>query len=164
MGYRTVFEVSVSTLPWWIPLLGLVVAAIGIFFFFNGRRTPRSAGRMAFGVYAIVFGALITVVTLFVIRRDYCGIRGAYASHRYSVVEGRVEDFVPMPPGGHRDESFSVGGMRFSYSGYTVTPCFHQTAVQGGPIRDGINIRVFYIGGCIVRLDVRMRNGRNNRR
>ena len=51
-------------------------------------------------------------------------------------------------------ESFAVGGHRFSYSDYVVTSGFHNTASHGGPIHDGLDVRVSYLGNLILRLEI----------
>lgn len=43
--------------------------------------------------------------------------RRALQNGTASVVEGRVENFVPMPFEGHAQEFFTVQGVSFSYSG-----------------------------------------------
>ena len=73
---------------------------------------------------------------------------------KYSVVEGQVTNFVPMPYGGHARESFAVGGKTFTYSDYILTGCFNNTTSHGGPIRAGLTVRISHVGNCIVRLEV----------
>jgi len=73
---------------------------------------------------------------------------------RYSIVEGPVTDFVPMPNEGHSYESFTVQGRRFTYSDYEVTSGFHNSTSHGGPIRQGLYVRVTYMGNLILRLQV----------
>jgi hypothetical protein len=51
-------------------------------------------------------------------------------------------------------ESFCVSGVCFRYSDYVVTAGFNQTSSHGGPIRDGLPVRVTYIGNTIVKLEV----------
>jgi hypothetical protein len=73
---------------------------------------------------------------------------------RYSVVEGPVTDFIPMPYEGHALESFTVNGHRFSYSDNIMTAGFRNTASHGGPIREGLYVRISYSGNLILRLEV----------
>jgi hypothetical protein len=42
----------------------------------------------------------------------------------------------------------------FCYSDYEVTAGFNNSASHGGPIREGLPVRVSYIGNTIVRLEV----------
>lgn len=79
---------------------------------------------------------------------------GAAKQRNCAIAEGRVSDFHPMPPGGHDTERFKVGGVPFSYSDDVVTAGFHQSAARGGPIREGLPVRICYAGESILRLQV----------
>ncbi|HEY2353099.1 MAG TPA: hypothetical protein VGH83_11345, partial [Candidatus Acidoferrum sp.] len=61
-----------------------------------------------------------------------------------AIVEGVVTNFRPMPPEGHQLESFEIASQTFSYSDYVLTPCFNKTASHGGPIRQGLELRIWY--------------------
>jgi hypothetical protein len=61
------------------------------------------------------------------------------------VVQGQVEHFDPMPVRGHKNESFDVAGKHFEYSDYDLTnPGFKNAASHGGPIHDGLLVRIHY--------------------
>lgn len=60
------------------------------------------------------------------------------------IAEGVVENFHPMPKEGHSNETFTVNGTLFAYSDYTVTPAFNKTASHGGPIKQGLYVRIHY--------------------
>jgi hypothetical protein len=51
-----------------------------------------------------------------------------------------------MPHSGHAMETFVVNGVHFAYSDFSVQAAFHQTSSYGGPIREGLPIRLHYIG------------------
>ena len=86
--------------------------------------------------------------------REYVGLHHAYRSGHYSVVEGEVEHFRPMPYDGHQDECFSVKHTTFCYSDFEPTAGFNNTASHGGPIWAGLPVRVAYVDGHIIRLEV----------
>jgi hypothetical protein len=50
--------------------------------------------------------------------------RRAFAENRVSVVEGTIEHLDFMPFEGQRSERFSVNGVSFSYSDYSIDPGF----------------------------------------
>jgi hypothetical protein len=85
---------------------------------------------------------------------EYTALRSAYRRSQFSVVEGRVTNFRPMPYDGHQDECFSVQSQTFCDSDYVVTPGFNNSASHGGPIHEGLPVRISYVGNTIVRLEV----------
>jgi hypothetical protein len=83
--------------------------------------------------------------------RDYSALRNALKEGNVAVVEGRVENFVFIP---HKTERFSVCGASFSYSNYLVTAGFNNTNSYGGPIREGMWVRIAHSGNSIARLEI----------
>jgi hypothetical protein len=51
-------------------------------------------------------------------------------------------------------ETFKVQGQSFSYSDFVVVPGFHNATSHGGPIRDGLNVRVTHVGDVILKIEV----------
>lgn len=64
-----------------------------------------------------------------------------------------------MPYNGHDTERFRVGSVSFAYSDYIVESGFNRTSSHGGPIREGLAVRIHYSGqpshATILRLEVR---------
>ena len=85
---------------------------------------------------------------------EYRRLRDALHSGRYEVVEGTVTGFVPMPWAGHAMESFCVGGRRYEYSDYEVSAGFNQTRSHGGPLDNGVRVRIADVDGVIARLEI----------
>jgi hypothetical protein len=83
-----------------------------------------------------------------------------------NVVTGNVSGFIPMPYGGHALERFCVQDACFEYSDYVNTGGFNHTSSHGGPIKDGLPVRVTYLkypnfpGNLIVKLE--LKNVRSN--
>jgi hypothetical protein len=102
----------------------------------------------------IGFGAFWSGVTFLSTFKEYVALHTAYRRSQFAVVEGRVTDFRPMPYDGHQHECFSVHSRTFCYSDFEVTAGFNNSASHGGPIHEGLPVRVSYIGSKIVRLEV----------
>ena len=51
-------------------------------------------------------------------------------------------------------EQFDIAGVSFSYSDYVITAGFNNSASHGGPIREGLPVRVCHRNGEILRLEV----------
>ena len=166
--YRTYFDVATHGPAWWFPATGLAFIAIGVVMFVlvranAGRFFPRVFIRAPryYRIFTIVWlGFSIVWTTL-----ASAGVFGDYVmtwlnerQGNVAVVEGPVEDFHPMPASGHDLESFTVSGVHFAYSDYVVTAGFNQTSSHGGPIREGLLVRISYRGSLsdaeIVKLEI----------
>jgi hypothetical protein len=153
--YRVVFDLSQKGFQWWFPAYGLIFAVIGGGISWLGRRRRWPPFRRFVGYFMIGFACLWSGLAFTTMFPEYLDLRSAYRHGQFSVVEGTVTNFQPMPYEGHQDECFSVQSETFCYSAYVVTAGFNNSASHGGPIRDGIPIRVSYIDNTIVRLEVR---------
>ena len=151
MNYQTVFEITDKGYQWWFPTVGIVGTAV-IFILRNVVRVPDSKRRIV--RVALWFSLIWTMATFAVTFPEYYLLRKKYRAHQYSVVEGIVENFKPMPYEGHENETFTVNGMRFEYSDYAVSSGFNQTSSHGGPIKEGIQVRISHIGNVILRLEI----------
>lgn len=117
--------------------------------------------RRILGVALVLVAALLTYALVRLTVGDFLRLRAALRDGHYSVAEGAVENFVPMPYQGHATEHFTVQGVPFSYSTYEVTSCFNHTSSHGGPVRAGLRARIAYVAGrdshrpaCIIRLEM----------
>lgn len=89
-----------------------------------------------------LFGIVIICILIDMYRKTVI----AYRNDDYQIVEGYVENFDPMPYGGHKDETFEINGVKFGYSDYTIMIGYHNTKSHGGVIRDnGQYLKIGYI-------------------
>jgi len=162
MTFKTVFDAGQQGFAaGWFSAFGLIFVVIGAFLVFRPTLMqrllpagPQGTARRIFSWVFFIFALLWTAIAFTTTYLQYWMITSALNEGRYSIVEGRVINFVPMPYEGHADESFSVGSQRFTYSDYEVTSGFHNSASHGGPIREGLYVRVTYVGNLILRLEV----------
>lgn len=157
--YRLVYSVADAGYQAWAFVgVGTLILAVMIGFLIHDTRQQASGFRVAVRrVYLL--GMIVFAVSLLLIgggatRDEYVRNRRALESGAYEVVTGTVEHFVPAPEEGHKDESFDVAGHHYSYSDYVVTPSFHQSRSHGGPIREGLAVRIADHDGQILRLEV----------
>jgi hypothetical protein len=151
--YRVVFEISQKGFDWWFPAVGVLFLIAGATLVWIGKRQKCTRFRKT-GYVFLGFASLWTLVVFCTTFREYLALHQAYRKGQYSVVEGRVENFRPMPYDGHQDECFSVKDMTFCYSDFGPTAGFNNTASHGGPVRPGLPVRVAYIDSHILRLEV----------
>ena len=91
---------------------------------------------------AVLFVLLITFFIGSIEHWDYVRIVKGYQNKRYSIVEGRVEDFYTSS----RYESFCVNSVKFEYSNHQFGHAYRLTRGEGGVIAgDGQKLRIYYI-------------------
>ncbi len=103
------------------------------------------------------FGALWSTLAFSGIYSEYRAHRAQLDANMCRIVEGPVQEFVPMSPSGHGMESFRVSGVLFQYSDNAVTDAFNNTASEGGPITSNAYVRICYDSDdhAILRLEIR---------
>jgi hypothetical protein len=138
------FPMTVASLLFVSGLIAIWLEKRGI-----GKVAIRNTGYIVCAV-ALIFGCYSSMSYW-----DEVSRASALRSGKVSIVEGPVRGFHPMPFEGHAEESFSVDGRSFSYSDYVISSCFNNTASHGGPIREGIYVRIFYVDDdCILRIEM----------
>jgi hypothetical protein len=159
-GYQTVFDVTmVGFKSWKFPAVGLIFVAIGLVLpsLINSGKFRRMPGPAAkwFRLFFLGFAIFWTVTSFVATFSDYRKSVDAMVNGQAAYIEGAVTEFRPMPSTGHSMESFVVQGVRFEYSDYIITAGFNHTASHGGPIRDGLLVRIWHRSGEILRLDIK---------
>ena len=162
MIYRTVFDVTRTHFGGYQFLaVGIALCVAGLAAVILRHRFPmwiwpkrlhHLASPFAFGFLFLAIA--FTLVSFSIIAAQGMNLRKAYAAGHAATVEGRVSGFVPAPYQGHADERFCVGSKCFEYSDYVITGGFNTTSSHGGPIKDGMPVRVTYVGDLIVKLEV----------
>jgi hypothetical protein len=160
MHYRVVFDIAETGYKSWsFPAFGLIfiIAGVGLVLFrghFPGWWGKRPGASSVFAFSFLGFALLWTAIAFFSTSNEYSSLSSSKAEGNVAIVEGPVTDFKPMPYSGHAIESFCVEGKCFSYSDYVVTSGFNNTSSHGGPIREGLQVRVSYVDNAIVKLEV----------
>ncbi|MEM7664503.1 MAG: hypothetical protein AAF250_01480 [Pseudomonadota bacterium] len=165
--YVTVFEASAA--PWrdlWFVLPGLAFSVVGAVMVFRPSLVERIPGfrisdrpfsrwfSVIFRWFFFLFAIFWTVTATVVIAARASGALSALEDGDCEIVEGKVQNFNPMPKEGHSKESFVVDGTRFQYSDYVLSAGFNNTASHGGPIREGLQVRICHKHGDILRLEI----------
>ncbi|MEA2641855.1 MAG: hypothetical protein QOF51_3249, partial [Chloroflexota bacterium] len=107
-------------------------------------------------VLTIGIAVLWTTTVLLGTLIPYAIAHGTCALGQCVVVQGPVEQFRELPAQGptQKSESFVVSGVRFEYSEYQMQPGFRHMASLGGPIHQGLPVRIAHANGQILRLAV----------
>lgn len=115
------------------------------------QNLPPQSSQLEMLFNSVLFAALgISFIVFYEAINLYIALR----SNQFMIVQGRVTQFVPMPYGGHADESFVVSGRRYNYSDYQISAAFNNTQSHGGPMREGLQVRITDVKGQIARLEI----------
>ena len=136
-----------------MPLL-VVALGIGLYFFSKKFEDPDATSipgynkrkyQMVFGIIFACGGSLVSLVIIPVVLSNYFDIKKVYTEKAYQTIEGKVEDFHPMPPTGHDTERFNVNNVHFDYSDFELASGgYNTTTPHGGFIREGLYVRISY--------------------
>ena len=152
VNYHTALDLAEAGYKsWGFASSGLLFVVLGILFVLGRRRLP---GAKAWPFFFLGFAVLWTSSAFYSTYTEYENLRTTYEGGNAKVVEGNVSRFEPMPWSGHARERFCVDNQCFDYSDFNVTSGFNNTSSHGGPIRDGLRVRVTYVGDAIVKLEV----------
>jgi hypothetical protein len=158
MEYRVAFDVVQEGYCSWIFLVpGLLFIAIGIGMLIHRWKFPAKNTTFCARISPYIFagGALFwTVMVSWSTFSDYYKLKKALLTGNYEVVEGTINDFVPMPWGGHSMEHFKISDHYYEYSNFIVIAGFNKTQAYGGPLRGGLNVRIADVNGQIARLEI----------
>jgi len=162
--YRTVFDIAGAGFKSWsFSAFGLIFVALGAGLVvyrkrFPGwwRHHPRMSGVFAFSFFG--FAMVWTIVSFVSTHGQYSKLASAARDGRTELVEGVVTNFKPMPASGHAMERFCVRERCFEYSDFVVTAGFNNTTSHGGPIHEGLPVRLTFVGHDIVKLEIAARD------
>ena len=156
MKYELLFDVSSAPRDNSVLYASALLAVVGVVLLgLAPRAGPFRARPGAWRVFMAAWTALVCLV----VGGELWSRLGPGWTAEARVVEGVVQDFVPASPDGPKIESFVVAGIRFQYADWAERRGFHQTSASGGPIREGLQVRIRYVGPSedptIVRLEAR---------
>ena len=80
----------------------------------------------------------------------------AYRDGQYQVAEGQVQVLHEQPATGHtRGDIITVNGKQFEVNYFYATPAYRNTLAHGGVLQSGVDARLYYYNGEILRVDIR---------
>jgi hypothetical protein len=170
VNYSTVFDLSGSpdvVGVSFVDIAPLLAAALIVFMAVRGNRPARIGRRwLPFVVVALVGVSVLSIASSLSIPSSSTILANAISAGKGHVVEGTVDNFVAGSVRTKRLESFSVGGVPFSYAEGINTGGFNSTAELGGPIHAGLHVQIQFVrtvdvfptsssvGNIITRLDI----------
>ncbi|MEO8286364.1 MAG: hypothetical protein ABI670_07980 [Chloroflexota bacterium] len=147
-NYQDIFDASQQGFPWtgllW-SLVGLSIISTGLYWVKYREKLPvlwREVGLLGAGA-SIIFGTCFTVVVTTSLLSAHSQAIDALQTGTASVTEGQVISVITMAGG--KAQSFTVSGVRFTYSEYSESVGYHHTTTHGGVINEGIYVRIHYM-------------------
>ena len=161
MNYQVAYDIQEVIYPgWWIFGTGILFLSIGLGIILfgdtkllNSILEKSTKQRVVMPIISCIFGTVWVVIGIFNYS-NFAALRGAAKNGSTEIVEGKVEQFVPMPYEGHAQETFIVNGRYFAYSDYDATKGFNHTQSHGGPMKEGLQVRITHVDGSIVKLEI----------
>lgn len=143
-GWHVVFDSAHKRFPSGQVLLAAVLIGAGLVMLRGARREGWPKVYTGFAAIYLLMATAINVPILFAVIGQWRHVQSSARSA--PVIEGVVEQFHPMPYTGHDTERFVVGDVHFAYSDFSVTAGFNHTSSHGGPIHEGLRVRIHYLG------------------
>lgn len=162
MDYKVIFDMQTSEIRlanYSYILMGAALFLIGAFTYFFRYRLSNPLRKRPMPLrlphFLLLFGALWMQISGVSLYAHYQNLERALKKGHIEVVEGRVVHFTPASYATHGTEKFCISESEtcFSYSAFTVTPGFNQTAADGSPIVNGLPVRVTYKDNTILKLE-----------
>jgi len=155
MQTQVVFDSTSSEarwLLWYSPLLFL-----GGLLVLSGLRVSFVNWKQGWGPRLLGLGLAVLFICAFWFKYSYnhwIYFTEYHDSGPYQTVEGPVENYLARPAREMNFEQFTVNGVRLGYGSLGMPKCFSRPAANGGPIREGLPVRIAYKGSCIVKLEI----------
>jgi hypothetical protein len=153
MEYKIVFVVTdnnlnFETMIFIVAPILFVLIGFGVVYYniwYKKVKSPEQSFKIlkSFIFCGIALFIMLTIIPDIMIGR--ANARKILENKEYKIVEGKIENFHPMPYNGHELESFTVNDVNFEYSDYRYDGGFNNTATHGGPIKhNGQLVRLSY--------------------
>jgi len=159
MNYSVVYDSTRTNLWWWLTWSPATV--LGLLFIWLILRGLRSLPHRPTKQRLLLLLLLVLVCAGGVWRLGFCYYvsRHFYLYYGpYTTIEGVVKNYRVFRTTSSIGEQFEVNGIRFGYIDSFQWKCFHKAAANGGPIHEGLPVRISYAtrqyGTCIVKLEV----------
>jgi hypothetical protein len=148
-----------------IPVI--IGAGIFLYNFFNGDVNTKTTFGMSQKSFGMLFGAIFALLSLgmfcssvLAVAEKYYSEKSFYDDGKCKIVEGIVENYHPMPAGGHDTEHFDVKSVHFDFTDYSLGDMGYNTsASHGGVIKAGLYVRLWYVASydrnAILRIEIR---------
>ena len=154
--YHMVYDFANRLPRFGFMLFPLIFVAVGLGIYFYHKKFVDNRATSTFGiskrkygmVFGIIFASFAGLISIFLIPSmlgEYLKTKSVYDKKQYQLIEGKIENYHPMPEGGHDSEKFTVNGVEFQYSDFDVSDYgYNNAASHGGVARQGLKVKIGY--------------------
>ncbi len=156
-SWLTIFDVTTEPFRWGNAGEGLALLALVALGASASVALQRRHVRGGTAILAVAAGlAVFFAVRSLDHRHEHLACMSAARNGDGEWVEGTVHDYRPLRSVLQRpwSESFAVGDVTVTYPLLASGCGYHRTEVEGGPIREGMRVRLLDWNGQILRLEV----------
>ena len=155
MHYQVIYDITQVAFPNWGVFVALAVICAYPLAVLPFRRQLR--GHPAWPLLRfLMFGCAFMVIPILIILctryPDFLHLQAALRQSRCEVTEGPITQFHPLPHWRRLGdgESIAVNGHEFNYREGSAQPGFNHV----GLLHDGQLVRIYFLGGDILRLEI----------
>jgi len=160
MNFETIFDVTNAGYRTWhfavVGFVGIFCGILAIKPTLWPKRLPAltiSSPNRVFSYFVLIFSMFWTILAFSISYSHHISAVAAMSSGQVQIVEGRISNFI-AETNKNKQESFQVNGIHFRYSRSLVTEGYRGTAAQGDVLKNGLNVRIAYWDGLILRLEI----------
>ena len=159
VSYVSVFDVVDQPYPWWFPSIGLgsALAFAALFVVVRRQATKQPGFRLRVVKWLFAVGAVLGLVwaigVLAATRSLFVRSWSVHQAGKDEVVEGIVEAVDQL---GVADRVV-IDGKAFVVNGATIGPGYTTTSRAGGVLRKGAQVRIHYLEGFVLQVEVQSR-------
>jgi hypothetical protein len=145
--YVTVYDIASEGMNFhWLISVPFILIGVGLILYEIRIEKQYFSPKIVFGLIFALFASYWGYEVGHSQIESYNSVRKTLREKTYLTVSGDIENFDPMPAGGHKYESFEVKGVRFEYSDFEIIEGFHNTCSHGGPIcENGQIVEINYV-------------------
>lgn len=151
--FKLYYDITKENFDYFTLLVSILQPMLAFFLFY----TMRKKGKIfVFLLYAsCILGAILIILHSLTIL-EYNDLKQRLIQNRCQVAEGIPQNFNYRELGSHNKESFYLNGTKFEFAdGLNNYLGFNVTAAHGGPIKDGVYIKIHYFKNHILKLEIR---------
>ncbi len=162
MAYEMYYDAALYGFTAWTSVLITLPFVAAVIFLFSKPTSywgaPKVSAKLinGFRYFYLCMTLFFLITSLSETYSNYLLYKNYVENNEFQVVEGVVTNFQPYVER-RSPEEFCVNDVCFKFRDYLTTWGFNQNASDGGPIHEGLQVRIAYVEGeenIIVRLEI----------